>query len=44
MIWSPRQIFFTLPGVPGVQVTATEVDGTIEFIIDVLDSKLSTTG
>jgi Bacterial Ig domain len=40
--WCPRQIVFMLPGVPGVQVTATEVDGTVEFIIDVLDSKLST--
>jgi Bacterial Ig domain len=42
--WCPRQIVFMLPGVPGVQVTATEIeiDGTIEFVIDVLDSKLST--
>jgi uncharacterized lipoprotein YbaY len=40
--WCPRQIVFTIPGVPGVQVTATEVDRTIEFIIDVLDSQLST--
>ena len=35
--WCPRQIVFTIPGVPEVQVTATEVDGTIEFILDVLD-------
>src|SRR5688500_3598075 len=38
----PRQISFTIPGIPGVQVTATEVNGTIEFVIDVIDSGLST--
>lgn len=27
----PRQITFTIPGSPGVQVTATEVDGSIVF-------------
>lgn len=27
----PRQITFTIPGSPGVVVTATEVDGAIEF-------------
>ena len=38
----PRQVVFTLPGAPGVQVTATEVNGTIEFEIDVLDTAGST--
>jgi hypothetical protein len=38
----PRQIVFTLPGLPGVQITATEVGGTIQFTVDVLDSSLST--
>jgi hypothetical protein len=31
----PRQIVFTIPGNPPVQVTATEVDGTIVFQVDV---------
>jgi hypothetical protein len=34
----PRQIVFTIPGNPSVEVTATEHDGTIEFSIDVLES------
>lgn len=34
----PRQIIFTIPGNPGVQVTATEQDGTIVFEVDVLES------
>lgn len=38
----PRQIAFSLPGVPGVLVTATEVSGTIEFAVDVIDSTKST--
>lgn len=38
----PRQIAFTLPGNPGVLVTATEVDGTIVFKVDVLDTTTST--
>jgi hypothetical protein len=33
----PRQIIFTIPGQPGVQVTATENNGKIDFIVDVLD-------
>ena len=37
----PREVSFTLPGLPGVQITATEVAGTIEFNVDVLDSSLS---
>ena len=37
----PRQVSFTLPGLPGVQITATEVNGTIQFTTDVLDSSLS---
>jgi hypothetical protein len=37
----PRQVVFTLPGTPGVQITATEVNGTIQFTTDVLDSRLS---
>lgn len=39
----PRQIVFTLPGAPGVRVTATEVGGAIEFTIDV-DDALGSTG
>lgn len=35
----PRQITFTIPGRPGVQVTATEVDGTIEFLVTVLNGR-----
>jgi hypothetical protein len=31
----PRQIVFTIPGNPGVQVTATENGGKIDFIVDV---------
>jgi len=38
----PRQIIFEIPGNPGVQVTATEVDGTIVFNVDVLDATTST--
>lgn len=38
----PRQMRFTLPGLPGVEITATEVGGTIEFTIDVIDSATST--
>jgi len=38
----PRQIIFTLPGQPGVQVTATEDNGKINFIVDVLDDPTST--
>lgn len=38
----PRQVSFTLPGVPGVQITAVEVNATIEFTVDVLDSATST--
>jgi Big-like domain-containing protein len=38
----PRQIIFTIPGQPGVQVTATENDGKIDFIVDVLDDPKST--
>lgn len=30
----PRQIIFTIPGNPGVQVTATEVNGSIVFQVD----------
>ena len=33
----PRQIIFTIPGNPSVQVTATEHDGTIVFQVDVLE-------
>lgn len=33
----PRQIIFTIPGSPGVQVTATEVNGAIHFDLDVLN-------
>src|SRR5262249_28566848 len=38
----PRQIIFTIPGQPGVQVTATEDNGKIDFIVDVLDDPTST--
>jgi len=34
----PRQITFTIPGKVGVQVTATERDGHIDFVVDVLGS------
>ena len=37
----PRQIVFSLPGMPGVQITATEVGGTIQFTVDVTDSSHS---
>ena len=37
----PRQITFTIPGKAGVQVTATEHDGAIDFVVDVLDTKHS---
>ncbi len=30
----PRQIIFTIPGTPGVEVTATERDGSIHFSLD----------
>ena len=33
----PRQIVFTVPGAPGVQISATEVDGNIVFTVDVTD-------
>jgi Bacterial Ig domain len=33
----PRQIVFTIPGNPAVQVTATEDDGAIVFKVDVLE-------
>jgi Cadherin-like domain len=33
----PRQITFTIPGKAGVQVTATENDGKIDFVVDVLE-------
>ena len=32
----PRQISFTIPGKAGVLVTATEDDGKINFVVDVL--------
>jgi hypothetical protein len=32
----PRQITFTIPGKVGVQVTATEHDGNIDFVVDAL--------
>lgn len=32
----PRQITFTIPGSPGVQVTATEDNGQIDFTAQVL--------
>jgi Cadherin-like domain len=38
----PRQISFTIPGQPGVQVTATENSGNIDFTVDVLDSSTLT--
>jgi len=38
----PRQVVFTLPGAPGVQITATEINGEIHFTIDVLDTFGST--
>ena len=38
----PRQMSFTLDGNPGVQVTATESGGSIQFNLDVIDSELST--
>ncbi len=38
----PRQMSFTLAGLPGVQITATESGGTLQFGVDVLDSQLST--
>lgn len=34
----PRQIIFTIPGSPGVLVTATENAGSIDFKLDVQDS------
>ena len=38
----PRQVTFTLPGVPGVQIIATEIaGGKIQFTADVQDSSLS---
>jgi Bacterial Ig domain len=38
----PRQISFTIPGKAGVLVTATENDGKIDFVVDVLgDPKAS---
>lgn len=38
----PRQIVFSLAGLPGVQITATEVGGAIVFEVDVIDSDIST--
>jgi Big-like domain-containing protein len=38
----PRQISFTIPGMLGVQVTATENGGNIDFTVDVLDSSALT--
>ena len=38
----PRQIVFTLKGIPGVEITATEVGGDIHFIVDVQDTLGST--
>jgi hypothetical protein len=35
-LFCPRQIIFTIPGKTGVQVTATENDGKIDFIVDAL--------
>ena len=35
-LFCPRQIIFTIPGKVGVQVTATENDGKIDFIVDAL--------
>ena len=32
----PRQLVFTIPGSPGVQVTATEDNGAIDFTLNVL--------
>ena len=38
----PRQVSFTLPGLPGVKITAVEVaGGKIQFTADVQDSSLS---
>jgi hypothetical protein len=37
-LFCPRQISFTIPGAPGVQVTATENGGNIDFVADVLDT------
>lgn len=37
-----RSITFTIPGNPGVQVTATESDGKINFVVDVLNTSLIT--
>ena len=34
----PRSITFTIPGVPGVQVTAVENGGAIDFTVDVINS------
>jgi hypothetical protein len=41
-LFCPRQISFTIPGTPGVQVTATENGGSIDFTVDVLDSSTLT--
>jgi hypothetical protein len=38
----PRSVSFNLAGVPGVQITAVEVAGTIQFTVDVQDSAKST--
>jgi hypothetical protein len=38
----PRQISFTIPGKVGVQVTATENGGNIDFTVDVLDGSALT--
>ena len=34
----PRQVVFTLPGAPGVQITAIEIAGEIHFQVDVIDT------
>jgi hypothetical protein len=37
-VFCPRSITFTIPGVPGVQVTAVQNGGVIDFTVDVIDS------
>jgi len=38
----PRQVSFEIPGTVGVQVTATENAGSLDFTVDVLDSSALT--
>ena len=38
----PRSVSFTIPGVPGVQVTAVEDNGAIDFTVDVVNSSAIT--